>query len=380
MTLVVLGLRKQPAPVETVPVVMGKIQSTVNEEGRTRVKQRYTISAPVSGQLRRIPFKAGADVVAGQTVIAVIDPVAPPMLDARTRALAEAKLAAAKAQVQKSSAALTFASSELKRFERLYSEKTVTIQDLEGAQWRETSASRELSVSEGAQRQVEAELAEFDLVEAGTGHTANPDSNPKPVEVKAPVTGKILKVIEESAKVVGSGAPLLEVGNPSDLEVVIEVLSRDGAALPPNAKVLFEQWGGPEPLQGEVRLVEPAAFTKVSALGVEEQRVNVIADLLTPPDKRPTVGSGFRVEAKIVLWEAERALKVASGALFRRGQEWAAYVLEGGKARLRKVKVGRTSGGEMQVLEGLREGESAILYPGDRIHEGLSVKTIKVEP
>jgi len=222
-------------------------------------------------------------------------------------------------------------------------------------------------------RQVEAELAEF---APSIGAGANSGSGP--TEVKAPANGLVLRLFEESARVVTAGTLLMEIGDPADLEVVIEVLSRDGAALAPGAKVELEQWGRGEPLHGRVRRVEPAAFTKVSALGVEEQRVNVIADLLTPPEQRASLGDSFRVEARIIIWETAQALKVPAGALFRRGQQWSAFVITEGRARLRAVKVGQSSGTETQVLEGLKEGDEVILYPGDRLHDGQRVKPIRI--
>jgi HlyD family secretion protein len=188
----------------------------------------------------------------------------------------------------------------------------------------------------------------------------------------------VLRVFEENARTVTAGTPLVEVGDPADLEVVIEVLSRDGAAIPAGAPVEFEQWGGGEPLRGRIRLIEPAAFTKVSALGVEEQRVNAIADLLTPPDQRRNVGDSFRVEARIVVWEAKDALKVPAGALFRHGEQWAAFVVEDGHARLRPVKAGRSSGTETQVLEGLKTGDEVILYPGSRVKDGQRVARLQL--
>jgi HlyD family secretion protein len=190
----------------------------------------------------------------------------------------------------------------------------------------------------------------------------------------------VLHVFEESTRVVGAGTPLLDVGDPADLEAVIEVLSRDGAAIAPGAKVELEQWGGGVPLQARVRLVEPAAFLKISALGVEEQRVNVIVDFVTPLEQRRNLGDNFRVEAHIVVWEADQALKVPAGALFRRGRNWAAFVLTGGRAELRRAQVGRSSGSETQILDGLKEGEEVILYPGDRVHESQRVKPIQISP
>lgn len=373
LALIVAGLWPQPMPVETAPVSLGALRSSVNEEGKTRIKQRFVISAPVTGQLRRIPLKAGAEVQAGMTVLAVIDPLAPALLDARSRTLAEARRDSASSSLEKARAGHAFAASELRRFEKLHSEKTVSIQELEAAQWREASAARDKAAAESALRQAEAELAEFAV---GSETAANPGRGP--TEVRAPANGRVLRVIEENARVVIAGTPLVEIGDPTDLEVVIEVLSRDGAALPAGAPVELDQWGEITPLEARVRLVEPAAFTKVSALGVEEQRVRVIADLLTPPDQRRGLGDNFRVEARIITWETNQTLSLPSGALFRQGKEWFAFVVADGHARLRPVKAGRPGGANTQILEGLKEGENVILYPGDRIRDGQRVRTIKI--
>jgi HlyD family secretion protein len=371
--LITAGLWPRPVPVETGKVTLGTLRATVNEEGKTRIKQRYVVSAPVSGQLRRIPFKAGAEVHAGETVLAIIDPVSPAMLDARARALAEARRDTALANLEKARTNHNFTVSELRRFEKLAVEKTVSVQELETAQMREASAAKEEAANASALRQVEAELAEF-------AWNDDPSTNSVrlPYEVKAPSDGRVLRVFEENSRVVTAGTSLVEIGDPADLEVVVEVLSRDGAAIPPGTKVELEQWGGGAPLIGRVRLVEPAAFTKVSALGVEEQRVNVVADLITPLEQRPSLGDSFRVEARIIVWETDRALKVPAGALFRRGDQWATFVLVSGRAELRPVKVGRASGTETQILDGLKEGEQVILYPGSRIQEGQRVKAVTI--
>lgn len=373
VVLLALGLRPQPAPVETASAITGPLRATINEEGKTRIRQRYVVSAPVAGQLRRLPFKAGAEVVAGETVVATIDPIAPTPLDARARSLAEARRDTAQANLAKAREALRFATTDRTRFERLFKEGTVSSQELETAQWRDTAAAKEVSAAESALRQADAELAEF-------GSTSPPPATPRPaaLEVRAPATGRILRVVEENARVVAAGQALLEIGDPADLEVVIEVLSRDGATVGPGTRVEFDQWGGNIPLVGQVRLVEPAAFTKVSALGVDEQRVRIIADLLTPPAERANLGDNFRVEAHLITWETPNALKLPAGALFRRGTNWATFVIGDGRAVRRDVKVGRTSGVETQVLEGIREGEEVILYPGDRIREGLRVRGVKL--
>jgi HlyD family secretion protein len=373
--LIVGGLWPQPVPVETALVTTGALRATVNEEGKTRIKHRYVLSAPVAGQLRRIELKAGAEVTAGETVVAVLDPQPPTMLDARARALAEARREAAAARLEKDRAAQTFAASELRRFEKLYAAQTVSIQEREAAQSRADSARQETAASQSALREAEAQLAEF-----SAARPASTDVPCPPRELKAPASGRVLRVFEENARVVSAGTALLEIGDPADLEVVVEVLSRDGAAIRPGSRIEFEQWGAadkPE-LLGQVRLVEPAAFTKTSALGVEEQRVNVVADLLTPPEQRTTLGDNFRVEAKIVVWETNAALKVPAGALFRHGDQWSAFVLVDARAQLRPVTIGRSSAAETQVLEGLKDGEQVILYPGSRVHAGQRVKPIKI--
>jgi HlyD family secretion protein len=373
VALITVGLWPRPLPVETARATIGPLRATVNEEGKTRIKQRYVVSAPVAGQLQRIPFKAGAEVRAGETVVAVIEPVSPTPLDARTRITAEARRDTAAANLEKARTGQRFAASDLRRIEKLYSEKMVSAQELENAQLREASAAKEQVAAESSLRQAEAEMAEF----AG-GNTAGTNTVLDPVHVTAPATGSVLHVFEENARVVAAGTPLMEIGDPTDIEVVVEVLSRDGAAILPGTPVDLEQWGGGEPLKARVRLVEPAAFTKISALGVEEQRVNVVADLLTPPEQRRNVGDNFRVEARIIVWESRDALKVPAGALFRKDDQWAAFVVADGRARLRMVKAGRSSGTETQVLEGLKEGEEVILYPGSRVRDGQRVTPAKL--
>ena len=360
------GLRPKPAPVETALAATGPLRATVSEEGKTRIKQRYVVSSPVTGQLRRVPFKPGASVAAGD-VVAVIEPMAASPLDTRSRALAEARRDSALATLEKTRAAHALAISELKRVQRMFDAGTVSPQDIENAQLRETTASREIVAAEGALRAAIAELA-----------VVGPDTLPALIEVRAPVAGRVLHVFQESERPVTAGTALLDAGDPADLEVVIELLSRDGAALAPGARVELEQWGGPKPLEARVRLVEPAAFTKISALGVEEQRVNVVADIITPVAERASLGDNFRVEARVIVWETENTLKVPVSALFRRGGESAAYVVRGGKAVLVPVEAGRSSGSEVQVLKGLTAGDEVILYPGDRVSDGQRVKPVKI--
>jgi HlyD family secretion protein len=368
VALIVIGLWPRPAVVETGKAAMGPLRTTINEEGKTRIRQRYVIAAPVAGQLRRIPFKAGALVRSNETVLAVIDPLTAPMLDQRTRATAEARRDTARANLERAKAQHAFAASELKRATTLSTANTISVQELETAQWRESSAAKELAAAESALRQAEAELIEAAL---GARSTA-------PIDIRAPVSGRVLRVFEESSRPVAAGAAILEIGDPSDLEVVIEILSRDAIAAPPGTPVELEQWGGREPLQARVRHAEPAAFTKVSALGVEEQRVNLIADITTPWEARQDVGDQFRVEARIITWQTNATLKVPSGAIFNKNGKSSAFVVRDGKAHLTMVQVGRSSGVEVEVQSGLQDGDELIVYPGDRIHDGLRVERVKI--
>lgn len=361
-----LGLRPKPAPVETALAAPGSLRATVSEEGKTRIKQRYVVSSPVTGQLRRVPFKPGASVAAGD-LVAVIEPMAASPLDTRSRALAEARRDSAVATLEKTRAAYALAANELNRMARMLTEKTVSPQDFESVQMRETTASREVVAAEGALRAAVAELA-----------VVGPDTVPTLIEVRAPAAGRVLHVFQESERPVTAGTALLDVGDPADLEVVIELLSRDGAALTSGARVELEQWGGPQPLEARVRLVEPAAFTKISALGVEEQRVNVVADIITPVTERAALGDNFRVEARVIVWETENTMQVPVSALFRRGNESAVYVVRGGKAVLVPVAAGRSSGREVQILKGLTAGDEVILYPGDRVTDGQRVTPVKI--
>lgn len=369
---IVFGLWPGPTLVETGRVTTGKLRVTVNEEGKTRIRNRYMVSAPVAGQLRRTPLRAGDNVETG-AIVAVIDPIASPLLDARGRALAEARRDVAAAHLDKARVGHDFQAAELKRLRSLYTSKMSTLKDYETAQMLEASSSKETVAAQSALRQAELELAEF-----SGGRTPGTKTNQGVIEVRAPAAGRVLRVVEESARAIASGAALVEIGDATQIEAVITVLSRDGAAIGPGTPVELDQWGGGAPLAARVRFVEPAAFTKVSALGVEEQRVNVVADILAPPKERPTLGDNYRVEARIVVWQSESTLKVPSGALVRRGDGWRALVVRDGRAHSLVVEVGRSSGPETQVLKGLTDGDEVVLFPGDRIADGERVKPVKV--
>lgn len=382
VALIVIGLWPKPIPVEIGTVKRSRLVVTVDEEGMTRVKNRYVVSSPVAGQLRRIDWKAGAVVEAGKTVLAVMETSGADFLDARSQAQAEARVraaeasrAAAAAQRERARAAAKMYSDDFARLQQLYQQKALSTQELETAQLRSTTASQEERAAEFA-----LQVAEFELQQARAVLTRGMPGNSasaEPLVITSPISGRILKVYQESARVVPGGFPLLEIGDATDLEVRVEVLSRDGVAVRPGARVILEQWGGPEPLAARVRLVEPSAFTKISALGVEEQRVYVIADFTDPVDRRATLGDNFRVEARIVTWEGE-VLSAPAGALFQRGNTWRAFVVDGGRAVLRDVKVGRSNGIETEVLEGLRENDRVIIYPGDKVLAGTRIQAIGV--
>ncbi len=382
VTLIAAGLWPQAIPVEVAPVVRGPLVVTVDEEGMTRVKHRHVITAPVAGQLRRIDWKAGAIVVAGQTVLAVLETSGADFLDSRLQAQAEARVRAAeaareaaKAQQDRAEAAAKLFTADFARARLLREQKVLSAQEFDGMQMRaETSAQDQRAAA------FAFKVAEFEWQQAQAllSRGLPGGSSAEPLVVTSPVGGRILRVMQESSRVVPAGFPLLEVGDPADLEVRIEVLSRDGVAIQPGARVRLEQWGGAEPLAARVRHVEPSAFTKISALGVEEQRVYVIADFSDPIDRRPTLGDSDRVEARIVIWENASALQAPAGALFQRGGAWRTFVIGGGRARSCQVKIGRSNGVHSEIVEGLREGEQVIVYPGDKVADGTRVTPLVV--
>lgn len=374
------GLWPAPVPVELAPVGRGPLQATVDEEGMTRVKNRYVVSAPVAGQLRRIDWKAGAVVEAGRTPLAVLETTAADFLDARAQAqaaaralAAEAARAAANAQRERARATTRMASAEFARLEKLFHASALSAQDYDAAEMRATAAREDERAAE-----FNLQVADYESQQAralASREPAAPGAQAEPLVLLSPVSGRILKVYQESARVVPGGFPLLEVGDPTDLEVRLKVLSRDAVAVLPGARVYLEQWGGTGALEARVRWVEPSAFTKVSSLGVEEQRVYVVADLVDPPARRPTLGDNFRVEARIVVWEGD-VLHAPAGAFFQRGAAWHAFVFEAGRARDRLVQTGHANGVDTEVRDGLRAGERVIVYPGDKVGNGARVRAL----
>ena len=369
--------RPAPVRVDIGDVGRGPLLVTVDEEGETRVRQRFVIAAPVSGRLQRPTVDEGDAVTQGE-VVARVD-VAP--LDPRARAEAQARLESAQAakreadaKVSQAQAALAQSRRGQRRAAELARAGTMSDRAREEADLEATSRSKEVEAAEFAATAAahEVERSQAALMSGDSSSRPGPSSTGTGslVEVRAPVDGTVLRVVEESERVVAVGTPLVEVGDPRALEIVVDVLSTDAVRVAPGAEVRIEDWGGDGDLRGSVRRVEPAGFTKVSALGVEEQRVNVIVDPIDPP---PSLGHGYRLEARIVVWEGKDVLSVPGSALFRCAQSWCAFVVDGRRASLREVVAGHRGTSRVEIVQGLAEGERVILHPTDRIADGVRV-------
>ncbi|MDE0110479.1 MAG: HlyD family efflux transporter periplasmic adaptor subunit [Bryobacterales bacterium] len=369
----------KPLEVTTAAVERGFLRITLDEEGQTRVRDRYVVSAPVDGKVLRIEHEPGDSVQAGSTILARFQPSRPGFLDSRTRAEAQAKVARSEAQVERARVDLDraraehdHAQAELARHEQLHAEGLMADNRLESARLRAVTTSEAVRGAESAivVVQLELERARTSLIEAGAVGADQGDV----IILRSPITGVVLRRLRESESVVPSGEPLIEIGDPEDLEIVSDMLSMDAVQIDPGDPVLIEQWGGDATLRGVVRQVEPFGFTKISALGVEEQRVNVIVDFEDPRAAWEALGDGYRVEIRVVVWETDDALKVPSSSLFRNGDDWAVYVIdELSLARLRGVQIGRRNALEAEVLAGLHQGDQVIAYPGDSIEDGMEV-------
>lgn len=378
------GFWPRPVLVEIATAVRGPMQVTVEEEGYTRVKDRYEIFAPVAGFLRRIELDAGDALTSGQTV-AVLEPLRSEVLDPRSRARAEAQIAAAQAglkaaeeKVAAARAEADYARDEFARKQKLRASETISQTVLEEA---ETRARQTAADAQSARFNVE--VARFDLEAARTAlrYSLADDSTERPVTValKAPVDSRVLRITHESEGVVTAGEKLLEIGNPTRLEVAVDVLSEDAVRIRPQTRVVFNRWGGDAPLEGVVRTVEPSGFTKISALGVEEQRVWVISDLVSPSEAWRFIGDGYRVEASFILWQDSDVLQIPASALFRYADAWAVFTLEDGRAHRRRVEVGHRNGLVAEITAGLQPGERVITHPDDRIEDGVRIQVHDIQ-
>jgi len=373
------ALWPSPIRVELVRVTQGPMMVTVDEDGKTRVRERYIVSAPIGGQLARLNIQVGDIVDASSTLIATIEPTDPSLLDARSLAEAESRVRAAEAIKQQSLARLeaaresyTLAEHELARAKSLSVPQAISQADIDSAEHQERIAAATLRAAEFGNRVADFELQLSQAAFVRTRPKSEEHKDFSRMEVRAPISGRVFRIFQEDAAVINAGQPLIEIGNTEDLEIVIDVLSQDAPRIKPGAKVLIEH-AGVGSLEARVRLVEPSGFTKVSALGVEEQRVNVIADFTEPTERLHGVGDGYRIDAKIVVWDTQLATKVPSGAMFRRGQDWAVFVVNHKKIRTQVISVGQSNNLEAEVLAGLSVGDEVVNYPSDRIRDGVSV-------
>ena len=369
-----------PAPiaVETAVVTRGEFRRTIDEDGKTRVRERYVVSAPLAGQLLRIELKPGASVAAG-TVLATLLPSAPTLLDARTErelaervGAAEAEQQRAGAGVERSRVALEQAKADVARAAKLAGQGFTSKETLERAEREVELKSKDQELAQFTEHVAKHQVA---LARAAQSR-ARQDAGGAALQrwpLVSPVAGQVLRVVQESETVVPLGAPLIEIGDPHDLEAVIDVLTADAASIREGAEVELDHGGNAKPLIGRVRRVEPAAFTKVSALGVEEQRVNVIVDFAAPLDWQ-NLGDAHRVDARILVDKRADAVMVPLGAVFRDGQGWATFVVDGSRARLRSVQLGARSGEHALVETGLQPGERVIVFPSDAVRDGARVR------
>ncbi|HWP06444.1 MAG TPA: HlyD family efflux transporter periplasmic adaptor subunit [Polyangiaceae bacterium] len=373
----VLAMRPQPVPIDVARVVRGPLVVAIAEDGTTRVKDRYVVSAPVTGSLSRLGLEPGDAVKEGDP-LAEIAPTQSPLLDERTRAEAQARLGAAlsalgqaQAQVSRARVAKELAEQELARTKKLAANGSISAQALEQAEFGLRMRSEELASAEfgGKVAVEEVRIARVALGREGSGAPKD-----RHVDVLSPVSGRVLGIHHKSAGVVQASTPLVEVGDPSALEVVVDLLTTDAVHVLPGTPVVIRGWGGDHPLDGRVRRIEPSAFTRPSALGVDEQRVNVIVALTEPRGNWETLGDGYRVEARIVLWQAERVLKVPQGAVFRHGDGWAVFAVNGNVARLTPVTLGHRGETEAEISAGLAEGTAVAVHPGDRVKDGARVE------
>ncbi len=380
LTLIIVSLMPKPQPADFATVERGPLQVTIDEEGETRVRDRYRVSAPHAGRVLRIELEPGDVVIAEETVLATFQPSDPVLLDARSRAEAQARVGAARAAVgrveadlERTRAELRFSEAELGRYRKLAAQEIVSQERLEQAELEHDTKVKAVNAAEFSARAATHDLAvaRASLVEAGseTAVAAN-----EPIALRSPVSGTVLRRLRESEAVVPAGEPLLEVADPQRMEIVSDLLSTDAVRVKPGQKVLVERWGGDRPLQAVVRRVEPYGYTKISALGVEEQRVNVVMDFEDSQEAWEALGDGYRVEVRIVIWEQSDVVRVPTSSLFRSGERWAVYVADAGVAHLREVDIGQRNGLHAQVLAGLEPGQTIIIHPSDAVADDVKVE------
>ncbi len=385
-----LGFRPQPVAVEAGQATMGPLRVTVEEEGKTRLRSRYVISSPVAGYTPRLAWKAGDVVRAGQLITA-LEPPAPVILDARTRdqgdarvktaeaglVVAEARVRGLEEQAKVARADLDYWRRQRDRDETLRKSGDVAAEKLERDQAELRRVEASISAADRAiatsRAEVESARAEVTAARSALRQTVTGSGTGERIPVIAPAGGRVIRVVRESEGPVTPGEPLLEVGNANALEVVVELLSADAVKVQPGTRVILTRWGGEAPLEARVRVIEPGGFTKVSALGVEEQRVRVVADLISPETEWKQLGDGYRVEAAFVLWESSSVLQIPANALFRYQDRWAVFAVEGGVARRRTIELGHRTALAAEITGGLKQGEFVVSHPDETVADGKQV-------
>ncbi|WP_208349564.1 efflux RND transporter periplasmic adaptor subunit [Pseudaestuariivita rosea] len=377
--LAYLSFREDPVAVDLHTIGRGPFQVTINADGETKVRDLYEIASPIAGTALRSPVEVGDAVVAGQTVVAVVEPVAPSLLDRRTRLQAEATLQEATAALQVAQADLVsaqedriFAQTQFDRVEALLERNVASLTQLEDASQRLAIANASVAAAEARIDMAKGTIdrARASLMDPDFGDDA---ANGCCVEITSPADGVVLSINTISQRPVAVGEPLLTVGDPTDLELVADLLSNDGVRLSPGAVAYVDRWGGPDPLIAELDRIDPIARTKVSALGIEEQRVDAYFNLTTPVDQRPGLGDSFSVFLRIVEWQSDDTLQVPLSALFRQGDDWAVFVEAGGMAELRPVVIHRRNMEMAVVLDGLAPGDRVVTHPSDAVRRGVSL-------
>ena len=371
--IVGVALWPESMEVSVVHAERGPMQVTVDEDGETRVRDRFLITAPVSGRVQRIEIEPGDMVVRGRTVVARITPAESPLLDPRTRSELQASIEAAtaavgqaKAERQRAATALERARTTLRRQQELMKAGAIAADALDAAETTVATSDDAVRAAEFTERRAESEL------QLARARLSAPSTSGRSVDVLSPIDGTVLKRLRESEGTVPVGEPLLEIGEPGRMEIVADLLSTDAVRVSPGAEVLIEQWGGGHTLHGRVRRVEPSGFMKVSALGVEEQRVNVVIDFMNLAEAS-RLGDGYRVEVRIVLWKENDVIKVPVGALFRQGDGWAVFVVAEGRVRRQIVQLGQRNENEGQITGGLEAGATIVLHPPDTLTDGARV-------
>lgn len=378
--LLIFAFIPEAEQVDLVAVQRGDVLITLEGEGKTRIRDIYVVSAPIEGRVMRIESEPGDVVKAGITVIANMTPADPRFLDKRSETQARADVQGAKAasglaasKVDRARAELEFALAEYRRSEELFKNGNVSIARLEQNELQVKMRNAEVKTALADLEVMASRLvaAEAQLVQPGT--VSSRDDGRCQVCVHAPVDGKVLRILHESEGVIPMGTALAEVGDPEDMEIVIEMLSRNAVKIQAGDMALVKRWGGGQDIRAQVRLVEPSGYTKISALGVEEQRVNVILDFIDPREIWHTLGDAFRVEASIIVDKAVAALHVPVSALFRHNEQWSVFVVAEGRALLQSVTVGRKNDREAEILAGLKEGDLVITHPANDVMDGIRV-------